>query len=117
MTSPNLMFGSTTQSPVSANLFCESKDENFLMPVQESQDSIDDMVRTHITSKSRDGGSVIDGRDSFSGHMGKGISSFSGGYAGKGQIKSVNQLGMFGVGSVGTVEHVAKTVGVLIYYV
>ena len=76
------------------------------MPVHESQDSIDDMVRTHISMKSRDGGCVIDGRDSFSEeHMGKGMSSLSGGYAGKGQITSVNQLGMFGVGSVGTVEH------------
>ena len=56
---------------------CKSKPENLFVPVHESQDSTDDMVRTHISMKSRDGGRVSDGRDRLSeGRLGKGMSSF-----------------------------------------
>ena len=51
----------------------------------ESRDSIDSMVRKHISEQSWDGG-----------HAGKGT-SFVGGHLGKG-ITSIQQLGMFGVG-------------------
>ena len=93
-TSQSLFCGSTTKVPVSANLFSESKGENFLVPLHEQKSSIDDMVRTHISMNSRDGGQMSDGRISFSeGHFGKGVSRFSGGHMGKGQITSTSQLG------------------------